>query len=149
MPPIKTMIAASLALSFALVPLSGICAPEASGDTIEVQFSPYTYHFSQSDEHRNVVALALSSVDRSGWLWGGAYFRNSFGQPCAYLFGGRKYEEPFGLSRVYWSWTAGILYGYKPPYEDKVPFNHNGSLPSAIASLPVWARRCLCWEPRR
>ena len=37
--------------------------------------------------------------------------------------------------RIYWSWTAGILYGYKPPYENKVPFNSNGFSPAIIPTL--------------
>jgi len=129
----------------AVAPLAGRCAAETpsvapldaggGGDKIEIQFSPYTYHFSGSEGHSNVLALALSSVDSSGWLWGGSYFRNSFGQPCAYVFGGRKYEEPFGLAKTYWSWTAGVLYGYKPPYEDKVPLNHQGFSPGAVLTL--------------
>jgi hypothetical protein len=28
--------------------------------------------------------------------------------------------------RHHWSWTAGIVYGYKPPYDDKV-IAHIGS----------------------
>lgn len=142
--PRRWLVAASVALPMALAPLAGLCAAaetpataplDARGDKIEIQISPYTHHFSESSEHTNVLALALSSVHSSGWLWGGAYFRNSFGQPCVYVFGGRKYEEPFGLSRTYWNWTAGILYGYKPPYENKVPYNHNGFSPGIVPTI--------------
>ena len=66
---------------------------------------------------------ALAKVDERGWMAGGAAFRNSFGQPCTYIFAGRKYVQPWGWDRVYWSWTAGIVYGYKPPYDDKVPIH--------------------------
>jgi hypothetical protein len=30
---------------------------------------------------------------------------------------------------------VGVLYGYKPPYEDKVPYNYNGFSPGATISL--------------
>mgnify|MGYP003693908283 CR=1 FL=1 len=31
--------------------------------------------------------------------------------------------------------SAGILYGYKEPYEDKVPFNHHGVSPGAVGAV--------------
>ena len=31
--------------------------------------------------------------------------------------------------------TGGLLYGYKDPYENKVPFNHNGFSPGIVLSL--------------
>jgi hypothetical protein len=101
----------------------------------EVHLSPYTYHLSQDPKHTDVYLAGLAKVNERGWLAGGAVFQNSFGQPCVYFFGGRKYVEPWGWERIYWSWTAGILYGYKPPYENKVPFNSNGFSPAIIPTL--------------
>jgi hypothetical protein len=33
--------------------------------------------------------------------------------------------------------SAGVVYGYKDQYEDKVPFNHNGYAPAIIPSFGV------------
>src|SRR6476660_8724844 len=85
----------------------------------ELRLSPYTVHFSK-EPHADVYLAALAKVDERGWMVGGAAFRNSCGQPSAYVFAGQKYVQPWGGGRVYWSWTAGIVYGYKPPYDDKV-----------------------------
>ena len=32
-------------------------------------------------------------------------------------------------------WTAGLLYGYREPYENKVPFNHNGFSPAIVPAV--------------
>jgi hypothetical protein len=100
-----------------------------------LQISPYALHFSPSPEHRNVYLLGAAAVRADGWLAGGAYFSNSFGQPSVYAFVGRKYVEPFGWERIYWTWTAGLLYGYVGPYKDKVPFNHNGFSPGFVPTV--------------
>ena len=31
--------------------------------------------------------------------------------------------------------TGGLLYGYKEPYENKVPYNHNGYAPGLVPAL--------------
>ena len=31
--------------------------------------------------------------------------------------------------------TAGLMYGYVAPYEDKVPLNHNGFSPAIIPAI--------------
>jgi|SRR6185369_7984522 len=103
---------------------------------LELTISPYaTIHYSPSPEHRPVFLVGLSNIDDDGLLWGGAAFTNSFGQPCVYGFVGKKFLQPFGWERVYWNITAGIIYGYKPPYEDKVPLNHNGFSPGLIPTI--------------
>jgi hypothetical protein len=101
----------------------------------ELHFSPYTWHYSNDPKHTEVFLVGLAKVNEQGWLAGAAAFQNSFGQPCVYAFAGRKYVEPWGLERVYWSWNAGIIYGYKPPYDHKVPLNHNGFSPGFIPAV--------------
>jgi hypothetical protein len=131
-----------IALLFALVQAARAAEaePPAWRDDIfagklEFQYSPYTYHFSGSEGHSNVQLAGLTLVRDSGWMWGGALFSNSFGQPSAVVFGGRRYEEPFGWRRFYWHWAVGMMYGYKPPYEDKVPVNWNGYSPVVFPAL--------------
>ena len=58
--------------------------------TWRVMFSPYTMHFSFDSEHKPVVALGIQREEPDGIVWGGAVFDNSFGQPSAYAFGGKR-----------------------------------------------------------
>ena len=37
--------------------------------------------------------------------------------------------------QLFFQVSAGILYGYKEPYEDKVPFNHHGVSPGAVGAV--------------
>ena len=62
-------------------------------------------------------------------------FSNSFGQPSGYLYFGQHYADLFSVDKLFAQWTVGLLYGYKDPYEDKVPFNHNGFSPGAVLSV--------------
>ena len=99
--------------------------------------SPYTLHYRKDEEgvHEYVYMVGLERQRSDGWVWGGVYFSNSFGQPSGYVYVG---EKVIGFSRwdkLFFQWTAGLLYGYKDPYEHKVPFNHNGFSPGATVSL--------------
>jgi len=110
-------------------------APAADGDFWRVVFSPYTYHFSSDPDHEAVYAIGLERQRSDKWLWGATYFSNSFGQPSGYLYFGQHYADLFSVDKLFAQWTVGLLYGYKYPYEDKVPFNHNGFSPGAVVSL--------------
>jgi hypothetical protein len=102
---------------------------------LEINVSPITLHYSPSPEHRRSVLVGLQKVEMNGSLKGMAYFTNSFGQPSVYAFTGRKYLQPWGYQRFYWQWTAGVIYGYVDPYEDKVPLNWHGFAPVIIPAL--------------
>ena len=69
------------------------------------------------------------------WLAGASYFRNSFGQPSAYLYVGKRFPALFGMEQLHGQATGGLMYGYRGKYEDKVPFNNNGFSPGATVSL--------------
>lgn len=101
----------------------------------DLVFSPYTYHYSYSSDHKPVVLLGLTKGLEGRWMAGGAVFSNSFGQPSAYLFAGQRYVNPFGFENWYLQWNAGLLYGYVGEYQDKVPYNHNGFSPGLVASI--------------
>jgi len=98
--------------------------------------SPLTIHFSPNPDHRAVYALGVERQYLSGFLVGGAGFRNSFGQPSAYVYGGYRFDAPFAsVPKLFFQLSAGVLYGYKEPYENKVPFNHHGVSPGAVAAV--------------
>ena len=101
----------------------------------EFQYIPFTLHRSYDPEHEYVWLVGVAKIRQDGWLAGGAYFSNSFGQPCGYGFVGRKYVEPWGWNKVYWMWTAGVLYGYKPPYDHKVPLVVHGFSPGFVPTI--------------
>ena len=105
------------------------------GDYWRLVGSPYTYHFSPDPDHEPVYAIGLERQRSDKWFWGGTYFSNSFGQPSAYLYVGQRYANLFAVDPLFVQWSAGLLYGYKEPFEDKVPFNYNGFSPGAVFSV--------------
>jgi len=114
--------------------------PEAASDETpahwRVYASPLTVHFSPSPDHRAVYSLGVERQYPGGFLFGAAAFRNSFGQPSVYAYAGRRFDAPFAsVPQLFFQLTAGVLYGYKEPYEDKVPFNHHGVSPGAVGAF--------------
>ncbi len=97
--------------------------------------SPYTSHYRPSDEHQAVWAVALERQRRDGWLAGASRFSNSFGQPSAYVYVGRRFDGLLSLPTLYGQVSAGLLYGYRGRFEDKVPLNTNGFAPGALVTL--------------
>lgn len=117
------------------VPIAGEDARGLAGKGWDLIFSPYTYHYSYSQDHKPVVLLGLLKGLQGNWLVGGSAFSNSFGQPSVYLFGGQRYVSPFGFENWYLQWTAGLLYGYVGEYQDKVPLNYKGFSPGFVPGI--------------
>ena len=101
----------------------------------EVMFSPYTYHFSNNPEHKHVVLLAVDSQLPGNRLCGISFFSNSFGQPSVYVYAGQQFNNLLGVPNLFAKVTAGLMYGYVAPYENKVPLNYNGFNPAIIPSI--------------
>jgi hypothetical protein len=110
-------------------------------DHWELQIAPFGVHWSNDPGHKHVylIGIELNRADNPRWadqtVWGFSYFHNSFGQPSAYAYFGYRWDNLFGNPALYAKITGGILYGYKKPYENKVPFNHNGFSPAIIPAL--------------
>ena len=68
-----------------------------------------------------------------GWLVFPQLLRAAQWLPVWY--GGKRYDSIFSYDKLFAQWTVGLLYGYKPPYDHKVPLNHNGFSPGAVVSL--------------
>lgn len=134
MKPIRLLAALGAALcvapTMAQTPLL-----EDTGVIWRLGMSPYTYHWSHDTDHRDVYMIGLERQDADKVVWGAAYFRNSFGQPSGYFYGGKRYDGILSREQLFAQWTAGMLYGYKPPFHNKVPLNHNGYSPGAVFSL--------------
>ena len=101
-----------------------------------VQTSVYTKHFSPDPEHNNNQDLiGLEYHDGSGWLVGGATFRNSFRQRSYYAYFGKRFDSD--NYPVYLKLTGGLLEGYHGDYQDKIPLNRFGVAPVIIPSVGV------------
>ena len=106
------------------------------GDRVWLLASPYTKHYRPSPEHKYVWLIGAARERADGALAGVAVFSNSFGQPSAYIFPwGKIYRNVLDHPNVYAKWSAGLLYGYREQYEDKVPMNKNGFSPGFIPAL--------------
>ena len=116
-----------------------------AGRVLRLQLSPYTRHSTYDSKHSDVVMVGLEREYPDAKLDGITLFINSFGQPSVYLYPwGRVYHSIGGLKGLSFKWTAGLMYGYKEPYEDKVPLNYKGFSPVLIPALayefmPGWS----------
>ena len=140
----KHWSALSSRIGFAFAISGGLSQPcQADDARYSLMFSPYTIHFNPSSEHRQVWLAGLERQDSANAVAGAAFFTNSFGQPSVFLYPfGKTYPGPIRVGSVtavpeqwYVKWAAGLLYGYKGAYEDKVPFNKDGFSPGVILSL--------------
>jgi hypothetical protein len=110
-------------------------AQEAGAGHWRLVVSPYTLHFRPSPEHKHVWAVGGEFQRDDHYLFGASYFSNSFGQDSGYLYVGRRYPGLLDRPPLFFQWSAGLMYGYKGSYEDKVPFNAKGYSPGALVSL--------------
>ncbi len=106
------------------------------GDRLSLVFSPLTHHLDPSPEHKYVWLVGLERERKDGRLSGVTLFSNSFGQPSTYIYPlGHNYPNVGGFDGLFVKWSAGVLYGYVKPYENKVPLNVNGFSPAIIPSI--------------
>lgn len=110
-----------------------------------IEFSPWTHHYRFSEDHKDVWALGLERETPDHTLYGLTAFSNSFGQPSAYAYYGHVFNNVTSWSEsLYLKLTAGIIYGYKVPFEDKVLLNYEGFSPAIIPAVgwrvtPEWS----------
>ncbi|MGF6671429.1 MULTISPECIES: sn-glycerol-3-phosphate transporter [Pseudomonas] len=98
------------------------------------QTSVYTRHYSPDPEHNNHQDLiGIERNQASGWVLGGATFRNSFSQRSNYAYVGKRYDSR--EYPVYLKVTGGLLQGYRGDYKDKIPLNRFGVAPVIIPSV--------------
>lgn len=101
----------------------------------DLTLSPYTHHWSNNPEHKQVLLGALDSQVSGGRFCGIALFTNSFGQGSSYVYVGQKWEGIWGNPKLFTKVSAGLLYGYRGEYKDKIPFNNLGIAPAIIPSI--------------
>jgi hypothetical protein len=97
------------------------------GDQVMLQIGPYVYHRNKEPYHNSQPMLfGVEWESASRWELGASYFKNSFYQPSVYIYAGKRWFLGSGDNGFFVKLTGGPLYGYKDPYEDKVPLNSNG-----------------------
>ena len=101
----------------------------------DLTLSPYAYHWHYNPEHRPVFLGAMDRHVAGERFCGLAVFRNSFGQPSAYLYVGQRWDGFLGQPKLFAKLSAGLIYGYKGKYQDKIPFNDYGVAPAIIPSF--------------
>ena len=97
--------------------------------------SPFSLHFRHNPQHAYVWAVGIERQRPDDWLAGASFFNNSFGQPSAYLYVGRRYPGLLGQPQLFAQWSAGLLHGYRGEFRNKVPLNYKGFSPGALVSL--------------
>jgi hypothetical protein len=113
-------------------------APEsaATGNVVMIQAAPDVIHFHPDPEHAKWSWMVGVEWQRpSRWLFGFSYFNNSFDQKSQYYYAGYMWKLSERDPNWYLKLTGGLIYGYKDPYEDNVPYNHNGYSPGLIPGL--------------
>ena len=105
------------------------------------QTSLYTKHWSPDPEHvNNSKLLGIEFETTTRWIYGFAYFDNSFGQPSQYLYAG--YSWPlFHRDWAYFKLTGGLLHGYKEPHGGKIPLNGLGVAPAIVPTFGLRYKR--------
>jgi hypothetical protein len=116
--------------------------PAATGNIVMIQASPDVHHYHSNPEHVDWSWMVGIEWQRpSNWLLGFAYFNNSFGQKSQYYYAGYTWKLSDRDPNWYLKLTGGLVHGYKEPYEDKVPYNHNGYSPGVVPALGYkWSR---------
>lgn len=97
------------------------------GDRVMLEFGPYVAHRIDNNGHNQWPHLVgLEYESGLHWLGGAAAFRNSYYQDAAYVYAGRRWFLDSMSENLYIKLSAGLVYGYKEPYEDRLPVNDNG-----------------------
>jgi|SRR5688572_7732106 hypothetical protein len=140
--------AAGLAAVLACLSVFGLSAPASAAEepaprtpspqgTLTLLGSPKVMHIDSDPDHVDwswLVGLEWQRPD-SRWHFGFSYFNNSFGQKCQFYYTGYTWKLGENYPNWYLKLSGGLIYGYKEPYEDKVPFNHNGYSPGIFPAL--------------
>jgi hypothetical protein len=115
-------------------------------DRFYLETSVYTRHWHYDPAHDDHQDLILGEWNiTENWLVGASYFKNSFGQPTEYVYGGYRFRPFEKVQPLYIKVSAGLVYGYKDPYKDKIPFNNSGIAPVIIPSVGYCINR-FCGE---
>jgi hypothetical protein len=141
---------AALAQSAPVAPAAGVppdakpAEMKAASPQLTLMLGSYTHHFNPKPTHRKVFLVGLEREHANAKLDGIVLFTNSFGQPSVYVYPwGGVYKSIFGVDKLAFKWTGGIIYGYRGEFKDEVA-NVGGFAPVIIPALsytfkPGWS----------
>jgi hypothetical protein len=105
---------------------------------LQIQFGAYTHFGGDDDEYEGPpILFNFEAIRPDNFVYGLSLFNNSFGQFSQYAYIGKRWNLPKIYKHLNVKLTGGILHGYKDPYEDKVPLNHNGWSPGMVPSIGI------------
>ena len=125
---VKTLM---LALVFTEVAHAAVFEP---GDEFSVQVNVHNVHYDHDQDHLRYSPLIGAEWRRkSGWLYGGALFINSFRQFSQTVYVGHLWD--LGDSGFYIKLVAGVIHGYVGRSKDKVALNYGGFFPAIMPGI--------------
>lgn len=130
----KNVCCALSLISISVCSMTTQAAEYESTDEITLQTNAYNTHYRHDPDHLRYSPLIGAELRKqSGWLYGGALFRNSFGQFSQTLYFGHLWYV--GDSGFYGKVVGGLIHGYVGAYKNKVPLNCGGFSPGVIPAL--------------
>jgi hypothetical protein len=135
---------ASVAPAAAVPPDTQPADMKAASPSLTVMLGSYTHHFNPKPTHRKVFLVGLEREHPNAKLDGIVFFTNSFGQPSVYVYPwGGVYKSIFGVDKLAFKWTGGLIYGYRGEFKNEVA-NVGGLAPVIIPALsytfkPGWS----------
>jgi hypothetical protein len=151
----STRIAASaVAVSLALgVVLAGGAAAQAeglpAGDRLRLAYTPKVFHVYDDPDFvdwNHIVALEWLTPRHTFWgadrtHFGVSLFDNSYGQFSQSVYAGLEWDWTRALGGdLFFSVSAGLVHGYKEPYEDKLPLNNALGVGLTVVPALGWQR---------
>lgn len=96
-----------------------------------IMAAPLTLHYSDmkrklhsaEEKHSYVWLVGAEKMVTDRYFAGAAFFSNSFGQPTQYIYVGAKFRPLDDTPQFFAKVSAGVIHGYKPPYNKKIPIN--------------------------
>ena len=108
-------------------------------------YSPYTLHYSDAkkehswepdnEKHSYVWLIQAEKELNERNVAGFAFFSNSFGQPTQYAYYGWRFRPFDSTPGLFIKLTAGVIHGYKYPYNKKIPLNNKNGW--GITAIPA------------
>lgn len=121
-------------------------------DRVRLAYTPRVFHVNERDEYvdwNHIVAVEFVTTRHVSWdadrsHFGAAVFDNSYGQFSQTIYYGLEWDwKPAGDGQFFWAVSAGIVHGYKEPYENRLPFNRALGVGLAIVPALGWERDAL------
>jgi hypothetical protein len=124
----------------------------APADRIRLAYTPRVFHVTHDDDYvdwNHIVALEWLTPRHTFWgadrsHFGVSLFDNSYGQFSQSVYAGLEWDWTRALGgEVFLSLSAGLVHGYKEPYEDKLPLNNALGVGLTLVPAIGWQRGAL------